>query len=72
MVIYRWFLLDQSLEQFNGSHEHSYDQEEMRNLVDLMWPYGSGEKSMVSESGFDALMQTLGPWMARAGAENQE
>ena len=31
--------------QFNGSHEHSYDQEEMRNLVDLMWPYGSGEKS---------------------------
>ena len=58
--------------QFNGSHEHSYDQEEIRNLVDLMWPYGSGEESMVSESGFDALMQTLGPWMARAGAENQE
>ena len=58
--------------QFNGSHEHSYDQEEMRNLVDLMWPYGTGEKSMVSESGFDALMQTLGPWIARAGADNQE
>jgi NAD(P)-dependent dehydrogenase (short-subunit alcohol dehydrogenase family) len=58
--------------QFNGSHEHSYDQQEMRNLVDLMWPYGSGEKSMVSESGFDALMQMLGPWLARAGAENQE
>ena len=58
--------------QFNGAHAHSYDQDEMRELVDLMWPYGSGEKSMVSDGGFDAAMQMLGPWIARAGADNQE
>lgn len=56
--------------QFNGAHEHSYGQEEMRNLVDLMWPYGTGEKSMVSDRGFGAFMEALGPWMMRAGTSD--
>ena len=58
--------------QFNGAHEHSYSQEEMRALVDLMWPYGTGEKSMMTEGGFGAFMEALGPWMMRAGAGDQE
>ncbi len=57
--------------QFNGAHEHSYDQEEMRSLVDLAWPYGTGEKSMMSDDAFGAFMETLGPWMMRAGAGDQ-
>lgn len=57
--------------QFNGAHEHSYDQEEMHSLVDLMWPYGTGEKSMMTDSDFDAAMEALGPWMMRAGAGDQ-
>ncbi len=58
--------------QFNGAHDHSYGREEMRDLVDLMWPYGSGEKSMMSEQGFNGLMQLLGPWISRAEAEQAE
>lgn len=57
--------------QFNGAHEHSYDLEEMRGLVDLTWPYGTGEKSMMTDGGFGALMETLGPWMMRAGSGDQ-
>lgn len=58
--------------QFNGAHEHSYDQEEMRGLVDLMWPYGAGAKSMMSDEGFDAFMESLGPWMMRAGSGDED
>ncbi len=58
--------------QFNGAHEHSYSQEEMRNLVDLTWPYGTGEKSMMSDSDFGAFMEALGPWMMRAGTGDQD
>ena len=57
--------------QFNGAHEHSYSQEEMRNLVDLTWPYGTGEKSMMTDGGFDAFMEAFGPWMMRADSGNQ-
>ena len=57
--------------QFNGAHEHSYSQDEMRSLVDLMWPYGNGEKSMMSDDDFGAFMETLGPWMMRAGPGDQ-
>ncbi len=57
--------------QFNGAHEHSYDQEEMRRLVDLAWPYGTGEKSMMTDGGFGAFMEALGPWMMRAGADGE-
>ena len=58
--------------QFNGAHEHSYSQAEVHELVDLMWPYGSGEKTMMSDSDFGAFMQTLGPWMMRANPAEQE
>ena len=55
--------------QFNGAHEHSYSQEEIHSLVDLMWPYGTGEKSMMTDGGFGAFMEMLTPWMMRAGAD---
>lgn len=58
--------------QFNGAHEHSYSQEEIGSLVDLMWPYGAGEKSMMTDEDFDAFMETLGPWMMRAGGDDQD
>lgn len=54
--------------QFNGAHEHSYTQDEMRNLVDIMWPYGTGKQSIMTGGGFGAFMEVLGPWMTRAGA----
>ena len=57
--------------QFNGAHEHSYSQDEMHSLVDLAWPYGTGEKSMMTNGGFGQLMESLGPWMMRAGAAEQ-
>ncbi len=58
--------------QFNGAHEHSYSQEEMRELVDLVWPFGTGEKSMMSDGGFGAFMEALGPWMMRGEAPDQD
>ncbi|MEM1370970.1 MAG: SDR family NAD(P)-dependent oxidoreductase [Pseudomonadota bacterium] len=57
---------------FNGGHEHSYTREEMRALVDLAWPYGTGEKAMISDSQFESFMEDLGPWLERkeaAGAD---
>ena len=54
--------------QFNGAHEHSYGQEEMRSLVDLLWPYGTGEKSMVTDGGIGGLRDALAPWIMREDA----
>lgn len=51
--------------QFNNRHERSYSKDEMHELIDLMWAYGEGEKTMRSEADFDAMMQDLGPWMSR-------
>ena len=55
--------------QFNNKHAHSYSKEEMLALVELLWPYGEGEKST---SSWDEFMKDVGPWMTRApgGAED--
>ncbi|MEM9209753.1 MAG: SDR family NAD(P)-dependent oxidoreductase [Pseudomonadota bacterium] len=58
--------------QFNGAHDHSYSQQEMHELVDLMWSYGTGEKTMMTESGFGGFIGELEPWMMRGEATNPD
>ena len=51
---------------FNNRHEFSYSREEIAALIDVMWPYMDGEKSIDDEEQGAELMAFMQAWMNRA------
>jgi NAD(P)-dependent dehydrogenase (short-subunit alcohol dehydrogenase family) len=56
--------IDEALE-LNGGHEHSYTRDEVVQLIDMMWPYASGEKSRDDPEDEAKMTTFMQAWMER-------
>jgi NAD(P)-dependent dehydrogenase (short-subunit alcohol dehydrogenase family) len=68
-----WTILKamEELLMLNGGHAHSYSQEELVDLMKMMWPYSTGEKSFENDQHRKQFGAFIEPWIMKGKAEEE-